>query len=527
MNYLAVSYLFLFLPLTVIIYHFSKKKYKWRVLLLASYIFFFLISGSLLIYLLFTTLLIHHIGIWFDRIERELEEKLSNAEDKKEIKEIYKKKRKRVLLVGVLILVGLLATFKYLPFGIVNVNNLLKLCHVGFRIPFVKLIAPIGISFYTLEALSYIIDVYNKKIKADDNLGRLALYLAFFPTIMEGPIARYNDIAESLYEGRSITFKNMCFGSQRILWGILKKFVVADRLNVIVKLIFNGTNSYDGGLILLGAISYTIMLYMEFSGTMDVVIGSAEIFDVKLPENFREPFFAKNISEFWTRWHITLGAWFKDYIFYPVSCLKKMKKLTLGARKLIGTHYGPILVGGISLFAVWILNGLWHGAGWNYIFFGMYHFILIMLGSLIEPLIRFITNKMHINRNNIIYRFMQFIKLFILVVIGELFFRANTLKEGFNLFGRIISNFTFKSFTNGEFLRLGLDKADFIIIIVTLVIVLIVGILREKKIDIRKWISEQNIVVRWAIYYALIMFIIIFGAYGAGYKPVDPIYANF
>jgi len=526
LNYLAVSYLFFFLPLTVIIYHFAKKKYKWRVLLLASYIFFFLISGNLLIYLLFTTLSIHHFGLWFDRIDKELAGALELADDKKAIKEEYKKKKKKILFLGVLIQVGLLAAFKYLPFGIININYLLKFCHVGFKIPFVKLLAPIGISFYTLEALSYMIDVYNKKIEADTNLGRLALYLAFFPSIMEGPIARYSEVADRLYEGRDITYKNISFGSQRILWGILKKFIVADRLNVIVKLIFNGS-SYDGGLALFGAICYTIMLYMEFSGTIDVVIGSAEIFDVKLPENFRQPFFAKNISEFWTRWHITLGTWFKDYIFYPVSLSRKMKKLTIKARHGLGNLYGPILVGGIALLCVWLLNGLWHGAGWNYIFFGLYHFVLILSGSLIEPTVKKVTTKLHINRNNPIYRIFTFLKLFILVVIGELFFRANTLRDGFNLFNSIIMNFTLKSFKSGEFLRLGLDKGDFIIIAVTLIIVFFVGILRERKVPIRDTIAKQNIVVRWVIYYAIIMFILIFGAYGAGYKPVDPIYANF
>lgn len=246
-----------------------------------------------------------------------------------------------------------------------------------------------------------------------------------------------------------------------------------------------------------------------------------------LPENFRQPFFAKNISEFWMRWHITLGAWFKDYIFYPVSLSKKMKKFTIKARKILGNYFGPIMVGSVALFAVWSLNGLWHGAGWNYIFFGMYHFVLIVLGSFLEPGVRKLCHKLHINRDNLLYRFMQFSKLFILVVIGELFFRANTLKEGFRLFGNIINNFTLNSFFNNEFLKLGLDRADYVIIIITLIIIFVIGLLKEKGVNIRESIASKNIVIRWVIYFSLIMFIIIFGAYGPGYAPVDPIYANF
>ncbi len=529
MNYLSVVYLFLFLPLTVLIYHIAKKKCKWLVLLLASYIFFFLISGKLIIFLIFTTLSIYIFGRLIAKTDDDYTKFLENnpETDKKLVKEKFKKKKKRLLIGAILIQVIILFIYKYLPFFTINLNNLLKLINVSIEFKVLKLLAPIGVSFYTLEAISYLADVYNKKIEADKNLGRLALYLAFFPGIMEGPIARYNDTAEDLYSGKKITFNNICFGGQRILWGILKKFIVADRLNAFVKVVFDGGKVLDGGLVLFGAICYTIMLYMEFSGTMDVIIGSGEIFDIKLPENFRQPFFSKNISEFWTRWHITLGTWFKDYIFYPVSLSKKMKKLTINARKKLGNHYGPLLAGSIALLTVWLLNGLWHGAGWNYIFFGLYHFTLILLGNIFEPYIRNICTKLNINRNNIFYRALEFIKLFFLIVIGEMFFRAHGLKQGLTMFKTIFTSFTLESFINGKFLEFGIDRADFIIIIISLIIVFIIGLLKEKGINIRERVARLPIIPRWIIYFALIMFIIIFGAYGPGYTPIDPIYASF
>ena len=178
---------------------------------------------------------------------------------------------------------------------------------------------------------------------------------------------------------------------------MMKKLVVADRLNSFVVLVFNDYGNCDGGVIALGAVLYTVQLYMDFSGSMDAVIGIAEIFGVPMPENFERPFFSRTISEFWKRWHITLGAWFRDYLFYPVTASDKMKKLTSSARKKIGNHYGPLLAGSVALFCVWLSNGLWHGSDWNFIFFGMYHFVLILLGNLIAPPVRWLNRKLHVN----------------------------------------------------------------------------------------------------------------------------------
>ena len=266
---------------------------------------------------------------------------------------------------------------------------------------------------------------------------------------------------------------------------------------------------------------------MDFSGTMDMVIGIGEIFGVKLPENFRQPFFSKTISEFWTRWHITLGAWFRDYIFYPVSLTDKCKKITTNLRKKIGNFYGPLVASSIALFCVWICNGIWHGSAWNYIFFGMYHFILILTGRIIEPLVKRINSKLHINNNNFIYVGLQIIRTTCLVFVGELFFRANGLKAGFAMFSEMVTNFSFKLIKDGTILNLGIDKFDFMIICITTVIIVITSILKEKKIDIRKRIAQKNVAIRWTLYYSLIIMIVIFGAYGFGYVPVDPMYAQF
>ena len=529
MTYCDALYAAVFLPLTILIYNIVPQKHRWKVLLIASYIFFWSISGKLIIYLLLSTLSIHHFGLWLTSLQNERNNLLKEAEKdkKKEIRKQYLKKQRSVLLFAVILHIGLLIVLKYSKFLGTNINLLLDFVHLPIQLSIAKFALPIGISFYTFQAVSYMFDVYHEKIKADRNLGRLALFMAFFPQIMEGPICRYSDTAMQLYEGKKTTYKDLTFGIQRILWGFAKKMIIADRLNTLVKTVFTNYAQYDGGIIALGMILYTVQLYMDFSGTMDTVIGSAQIFGVKLPENFRQPFFSKSISDFWTRWHITLGAWFRDYIFYPLSLSEPLKKLTTKGRKKLGKHYGPLLASSIALFCVWISNGLWHGSAWSFIFFGMYHFGLILLGNIMEPVVKFVTEKLHINRECWPYRIFQIVRTTCLVFIGELFFRAKGLKAGLIMLKTIFTNFTFASFADGTFLKLGIDAHDFIIVAVFVVIVFITSIMKEKNINIREKIASKNIVIRWTLYYALILSIIIFGAYGVGYTPVDPMYASF
>lgn len=526
MNYYQLAYAFLFLPIVAFVYNIAPKKFRYLVLLIASFLFFYLISKKLIIFLLLSIISIYLGALLLDKIDKkkELLSAEASKEDKKIIKEKTKRKKKLVLILIVLFNLSFLFFYKYLNFFLSNTNIILS--HMGIKdhLPIVKYLAPIGISFYTLAALSYIVDVYHNKIEAEKNIGKIALFLSFFPTIMEGPIARFGDLKDRLFAGNKVTFKSFCFGYQRIMFGFFKKFVIADRINILVKMVFENYGNYSAYVIWAGVIGYTIMLYAEFSGTMDVVIGSAEMFDVNMPENFRQPFFAKNVSEFWTRWHITLGAWFKDYIFYPVSLSKPMKKITTTSRKYLGNHFGPLVSGAVALFCVWFLNGLWHGAGWNYLFFGLYHFTAILLGSLVEPLVIKICKHLKINRQNIFYRVFQSIKMTIFIFIGELFFRAPTIYVGFGMFKKMFTSFAYSS---GEFSSLGLDIQDYVILLFALIFIFIISLLKEKGINIRESISKKKLYIRWPLYYGLILGILIFGAYGPGYAPVDPIYADF
>ena len=394
-------------------------------------------------------------------------------------------------------------------------------------LPVPSFLLPIGISFYTLQAVSYLIDVYRGKIQADHNLFRLALFLGFFPQMMEGPICRYEQTAQRLWEAPPMCWNNFLLGGQRILWGIIKKMVVADRLNIFILNVFSDYDQYNGSIIAVAAICYTIQLYMDFSGTIDVALGSAQLFGVALPENFQRPFFSRTISEFWQRWHITLGTWFKDYIFYPVSMSKPMKKLTSKARKRFGPRYGPILTSSVALLCVWLCNGLWHGSAWNYIFFGLYHFALIFAGNLVQPLVLTVTERLHIDRNHMAYRLMQTLRTCVLVCIGELFFRAEGLKNGLKMAWRMVTDWSFSPILKGNLFAYGIDGPDTVLVALFLVFLLVVGIMQERGVKLGETLVSKSWPVRIAVYYAAICFLVIFGAYGIGYIPVDPIYAGF
>lgn len=524
MQYGDFVYLLLFLPVSMAVYQIAPKRFRPFVLLLFSYVFFFSISKLLIVYLFVSTVAIYLVGLWINSIKEKEKSALSNVgkEEKKLIKKSFARKKNLVLFLGIAIQLVMLAATKYLTFFGNVLNDVFNLS-VGLK----KLAAPIGISFYTLQAISYMVDVANNKIEADKNIFRVALYMSFFPQIMEGPIARYDQTAKDLFKGEPIGYKSACFGYQRVILGFTKKKVIADRLNSSVVLLFNNYANYDGGMLLLAVIMYTLQLYMDFSGIMDIVIGTGEIFNVTLPENFKQPFFARNISDFWARWHISLGAWFKDYIFYPISLSKFSRKITGSLRKKIGNHFGPLVAGSIALMAVWFCNGLWHGAGYNYLFFGLYHFTFILLGNIFAPLFNKFYEVSKIDRENKVLRVFQSIRTTIIVLFGELFFEASSVGAGFYILKQIFTNFSFDFITKGLALSLKMDIQDYIIIIITTIIVFVISYLKEKGVNIREKVASMPISYRWTLYYILIMYVMIFGAYGVPYEGVDPMYADF
>lgn len=532
-SYFSFIFLAAFLPVVVVLYAVAPRRTRWVVLLIASYVFFFWLSRTLILALWVSTLSIYLTGLGLGALIRQRDAAVKAVKSgKREIRARYARKMKLVLAAGLVVNFGLLAAFKYLAFFGSIIDGACAAVGIPLNLELPVWAAPIGISFYTLMAGSYLIDVFRGTAAPDRNLGRVALFLGYFPQIMEGPICRYGQTADALMAGEPVTRPNLYAGSLRMLWGLAKKMIVADRLNAFVKPVFADYTSYDGTVIAVAAVLYTLQLYCDFSGTMDVALGMSRIFSVSLPENFRQPFFSRTASGFWQRWHITLGTWLRDYIYYPVSLSKPMKKLTSKARKRFGNRYGPLLASSAALLCVWLGNGLWHGAGSQYIFFGMYYFVLIVAGSLIDPTAARLAERLHISRESVGYRAFQIARTLVIIVVGELFFRAEGLDAGLAMCGAMFTDFVPATLTDGTLLGIvssgiSMDMHDFGVVIAFTALLLVVDILRERGIAICDTVGTWKIPARWAVWYALFLAVIIFGAYGTAYAPVDPMYAQF
>lgn len=525
--YFSFAFLGVLLPLTILAYALMPRRARWAVLLVASYVFFWAISGKLIVFVVASSLLTYACGLGLSALLERRRAYVAQGMPRKEAKRRTARWMKLVVVAGVLGNFGILVVLKYLAFFSGAATSLLALVGISAKIEVPSWGVPIGISFYTLMAVSYLVDVYRGTTKADRNPVRVALFLCFFPQIMEGPICRYEQTAQSLWAGNPVTRQNLFAGTLRILWGVAKKIIVADRLNLFVKPVFSDWQSYDGSVIALAAILYTVQLYCDFSGTMDVALGMGRIFGVTLPENFRQPFFSRTASEFWKRWHITLGAWFRDYVYYPVSLSAPMKRLTKGSRKVFGNRYGPLVASSGALFCVWLGNGLWHGAGSQYLFFGMYYFVLILLGGFLEPVMQRVSDRTGLNRDAVPYRAFQTLRTLVVIFVGELIFRAEGLRAGLGMLSSIAHSFRPESFVDGTVLGVGMDVHDYAVVCAFVLVMLCVGIARERGMDVSGWVGARALPIRWVVWMALVVAIVVLGAYGKGYVPLDPIYANF
>lgn len=529
MGYTSVSYLCGFLMAAFLCYTIVPVKHKWKVLLVFSYLFYFINSKQYIIFLFASTLSIYFGGRKLNKIDDRFSEakKGLTKEEKKELKNLTGRQKKAVCVAIVLFNFGLLVFLKYSKFLASTVEAVLGLLRLNVKIPMHNLLLPLGISFYTMSAVSYIVDVYRGKYKASSHLGKVALFLSFFPHIVEGPIGRFDLLSEQLFEGHKFDYQRTAFGFQLILWGLFKKMVLADRANMMVHTVFENYKEYSGVYILITMLLYTLQLYAEFSGCMDIVSGSAELFGVELAENFRRPFLSRSISEFWRRWHMTLGAWFRDYVFYSVSLSKTFTKFSKKVREKMNPFFAGLLPVSVSMLAVWLGTGIWHGASWKYVVYGLYYYLLMLLGMLFEPVFRSFFEKAHINRESKVIHCLQLIRTFILVNIGMLLFRADTIKSFLYMLVSIFRDFSLIPIRDGDILNVGLDLYDFLLLIIGVVILFLVGLYKEKEHRIREELAQSNIVFRWMVYYGLIFALLIFGAYGSHYATTGFIYAQF
>lgn len=527
MFYYKLGYFIILLPITLLVYQLTPRKLRWSILLFTSFFYMYYCSGIYMIFTMIAAAFTYVAAILLDVNKKKTKERIKEFD--KETKKIFKKKQagvqKFICICGIMAALGILLYLKYYNFFAENINDLFGKGNPVFAPK--KLFLPMGISFYTLSAIGYIADVYWEKVEAQKNPLKLLLFLSFFPTLMEGPITSYTEINDELFSGKSLDIDNLSQGYIRIFWGLFKKLIIADRLSVIVNELFDCAGNYHGAFIALAAIAYTVQLYMEFSGCIDIVIGSAKLFGIKLPENFRQPFLAQDASEFWRRWHISLGVWFKTYIFFPVSTSKPAKKWNKYGSKHAGKYITQFVLAAMALFPVWIANGLWHGAAWHYVCYGLYYFIIILLEFATKPLRVKFMNKVKISDETSWFKWLRRVKTWIVIFTGELFFRADTLKAGMRMFKSMFRDFSVKELFNGALLSMGIDRFDWLAIAFGLIVVTIVGAFREKHELFGEWIANRHLPIRWLIYILVIVSVVMLGVYGPGHEEVDLIYAGF
>lgn len=532
MEFISGAFIALVIILAVF-YFIVPDRCKWVVLLLGSYVFYAFSGIKLLAFLIFTTGVTFIGGLFLGKINQahtqyleEYKGKLTR-EEKKDLKSKVTAKKKRVVAVVVIVNLGILIFLKYFNFIAENINAVLGRIGVGRSIPMLRLLLPLGISFYTLQSIAYIVDLYRGKYQPDRNFFKFSLFMSFFPQIVQGPIARYDQLAHQLYEPHKFEYNRVAQGCQLILWGFMKKLLLADRLAVPVNLIFDNPYSFDGFLLFFAAAGYGLQVYADFSGGIDIARGVAQILGIDMVSNFERPYFARSISEFWRRWHITLGSWMRDYVFYPLSLSKGFATLGKRTRKIFGNYIGKKLPTFLSMFIVFLLVGVWHGSSWKYVAYGIWNGVIIVSTILLEPFYEKFLKKYGIRTECFSWRFFQMARTFLLCSFGRFFPRAGSFKAALSMIKRTVTKVNPWVFFDGSFLNLGLSYKDYYVVFIFIIVLLAVGILQEKGIHIREKIAEQNLYFRWMIYIGAVIVVLIYGQYGVGYTVGEFIYQQF
>lgn len=530
---LFTSYHFIvFLAILFLLYYSVPKRWQWGLLLAASYLFYACAGLRFLIYIGVTTVSTWYAGLRIGKIRQQYTEyrKLHKAEMTKEEKKSHKqeeKKKQRVwLLLCLFFNFGILAVVKYTNFAIANVNYFLE--QAG-REPFgfLSIALPMGISFYTFQSMGYLIDVYRGTCEPEKQAGKFALFVAFFPQLIQGPISRFGDLSKTLYTAHSFDKKQVIFGLERILWGFFKKLVIADRIVAGVNTIIHDPENFQGIYVFVGMLFYAYELYADFTGGIDITIGTAQVLGIQVKENFERPYFSKSIKEYWRRWHITMGTWFTDYIFYPISVSTPMLKLSKFSRRRFGEAVGKRAPVYLSTILVWFTTGIWHGASWNFIVWGLMNCVVILVSQELEPFYRWFHAHFDVRRGRLrLFAAFQVCRTVLLMSALRMFDCYRDVPLTFRMFGNMLVKSDISVLLQGGMMKLGLTAADYVILAIGLAVLGGVS-LKQRRGSVREALYQKPMAVQFAAVYLLFFSVLLFGAYGIGYDAGQFIYNQF
>ncbi len=493
MTVVSFSYLIL-LFFAVVLYYIFPKQHRFISLLISGTVFFVLSSSPVsILWLLLSILATHFSAVRITKLHS-LQKKRAAA---------------LTLFAGLFVDLGSLALLKYTSF-----------------LP--GSLIPLGISFYTLTAVGYLLEVYWEIEDAGKNILQTALFIGYFPQLTSGPITRYGEVKEQLFSPKTFRYENLCFGAQRILWGFFKKLVISARAGILVDAVYAAPEEHPGFYIWTAAALFMLQLYTDFSGCMDIILGTSECFGIILPENFRTPFFSVTVQEYWQRWHISLGSWLRDYILYPLLRSKAFRKLKKACKGKFGKKAAEQLTTYLAMLCVWLLIGLWHGGALKYVLgMGLWFFSCIVINQLLQPLYRKIADRLSIDVTSFGCHLFLSLKVFCLAAVGNMFFRLVSLKQTLHVIRLGFAKWNPWIFFDGSMPALGLTHADLNLLVFGTFLLFAAGILQEKYGSVRQLIAKQILPLRWMIWLFLFFFTLIYGVYGPGFEAAAFIYEKF
>lgn len=498
-------------------YYALPSRCRWRLLLGASWFFYAYMTPYYLIFIGIATLVTYFAAVFIDdNLKRQKDWIAANGKSiDRELKKSYKgameRKRKRVVAATAFALIGMLVAFKYLDFIFANVRWLGGVLGFDFSLSSVNLILPIGLSFYVFQSLGYCIDVGREMVPAERNIFRHALFVSYFPQVLQGPIGDYGRLAPQLFEGRDFSYQDAVFGLQRVVWGFFKKLVIANGIAQLINPVWGSVALYPGFLFwAFVLVLYSIQLYADFSGYMDVACGCSQMLGVRLDENFSCPYFSKGIAEFWRNWHITLGTWFKNYVFYPLL----RSDLLIGLRKSFkgNPYFSNTMPTVVALLIVWLLIGLWHGADWSYVLYGLYHGAFIIAVVIFAPLL----DRYHYACRRLVesrlYALLQIAVTFAIVTAGYVIFRPADLAVTGGILSQLLQGVRYDiyiTFVHKNWMEL-------IPVFLGTAALFFVDIWHYLKptVSLRVYISTIPSFMRWWIYMAAVLLVTFMGLYG-------------
>ncbi len=489
----------IFLPIVLAVYYIIPKGAKHLWLLAASYYFYMCWNAVYVLLMLLSTVVTYLCGLGLDALGR------------RELPALKKLRlRRTVLWTSLLINLAILFFFKYFNFAIDSLNALL--IHVGFQFnrPAFDVLLPVGISFYTFQALGYTIDVYRGDIYAEKDFFRYALFVSFFPQLVAGPIERSKNLLKQLAVPKSFSYDNFREGLLLMLWGFFLKIVIADRLAILVDTVYGPDyQNFGGFVVIVATLFFAVQIYCDFGGYSSIAMGAAKILGVDLMENFNTPYLSLSTAEFWRRWHISLSSWFRDYVYIPLG----------GNRKGQARKY-------LNLIITFGASGLWHGANWTFVVWGLLNGLYQIIGSLLMPLRRSFVRLFGLNENSLGHRALRILFTFGLITVSWVFFRASSISMALSMLRSCMYLRPWMLF-DGSLFMLGLDRPNFILALFSMALLLFADVMKYRGVCLRRLILAQDGWCRALVLSFSISFILLFGIWGPAYDAASFIYFQF